>query len=257
MCGVLNLLGETNEWDGVANIGEAGVERARSRIGDRGHFITDYKDVDGFWSAVEYVGNNAALSLPYMGITVAGTVAAPFTGGLSLTAPAAVYTGQTWNEMEGEKNAAVAIGAGVAQAALDRLGLSFVFKGAGKAPRDLLKRGVDHLVGQGMTKEAATQTVMVATRKELASFAGNAAQVAADQLKAKALFKSVASRTLAGTAGEAATETLQETPAYLAAHHTGAGFDWNDLTERQLQAFIAGGTLGGAFGTVGGQRGTQ
>ena len=102
MWGVLNLLGETNQWDGVANIGEAGVERARSRIADRGHFITDYKDVDGFFDAVEYIGNNALLSLPYMGITVAGTVAAPFTGGVSLAAPAAVYTGQTWNEMEGE-----------------------------------------------------------------------------------------------------------------------------------------------------------
>ena len=253
MWGVLNLLGETNEWDGVANIGEAGVERARSRIGDRGHFITDYKDVDGFWSAVEYVGNNAALSLPYMGITVAGTVAAPFTGGLSLTAPAAVYTGQTWNEMEGEKNAAVAIGAGVAQAALDRLGLSFVFKGAGKAPRDLLKRGVDHLVSQGMTKQAATETVMAATRKELASFAGNAAQVAADQLKAKALFKSVAGRLVAGAGGEAATEALQETVAYTgAALGSDKVFDWNELNDRQVQALVAGGALGGVFATASG-----
>ena len=116
MWGVLDLLGETTDYDPLANIGKAGVERARSRISDRGHFITDYKDVDGFWDAVEYVGNNAVLSLPYMGITAAATVAAPLTGGLSLTAPAAVYTGQTWNEREGDKNAAVAIGAGVAQA---------------------------------------------------------------------------------------------------------------------------------------------
>ena len=253
MWGVLNLLGETNQWDGLANIGEAGVERARSRIADRGHYITDYKDVDGFWDAVEYIGNNAALSLPYMGITVAGTVAAPFTGGVSLAAPAAVYTGQTWNEMEGEKNAAVAIGAGVAQAALDRLGIGLIFKGAGKAPKDLLQAGINKLVADGMTKEAATQTVMAATRKELAGFAGDAARVASDQLKAKALFKSVASRTLTGLSGEAATEALQETTAYTAATlGSDKVFDWNELNERQMQALIAGGTLGGVFGTASG-----
>ena len=248
MWGVLDLLGETNQWDGVANIGKAGVERARSRIADRGHFITDYKDVDGFWDAIEYVGNNAALSLPYMGITVAGTVAAPFTGGLSLTAPAAVYAGQTWNEMEGEKNAAVAIGAGVAQAALDRLGIGLVFKGVGKAPRDLLKAGVEKLVADGMTREAAQKTVMAATRKELAHFAGDAAKVAADQLKAKALFKSVASRLTTGAAGESATEALQETVAYAGATlGSDKDWDWNELNERQIQALVAGGTLGGAF----------
>ena len=252
MWGVLDLLGETTDYDPLANIGKAGVERARSRISDRGHFITDYKDVDGFWDAVEYVGNNAVLSLPYMGITAAATVAAPLTGGLSLTAPAAVYTGQTWNEMEGDKNAAVAIGAGVAQAALDRLGIGLVFKGVGKAPKDLLQAGIKKLMADGMTKEAATATVMAATRKELASFAGDAAKVAADQLKAKALFKSTASRLVTGAAGEAATEALQESTAYLGATlGSDKVFDWNELNERQLQALVAGGALGGAFSVPG------
>ena len=249
MYGIVNLLGVETGYDALANIGEAGVERARTRIGDRGQILTDYKDVQGFGDAVEYLTNNAVLSLPYMGITAAAAVAGP----AFLLAPAAVYAGQTWNEMEGEnKNAAVAVGAGVVQAAFDRLGIGLIFKGAGKGPKDMIKAGIKKLTDDGMTEEAARLTIMNATRAEMASFAGDAAKVAADQLKAKALFKSVASRTLAGTAGEAATETLQETTAYLAAHHTGAGFDWNDLTERQLQAFIAGGTLGGAFGTVGG-----
>ena len=246
--GMLNLLGESTDWDLAADIGEAGVERARTRIADRGQIITDYKDVEGFGDAVEYITNNAALSLPYMGITVAATVAAPFTAGVSLTAPAAIYAGQTWNEQEGEnKNAAIAIGSGVLQAAFDRLGIGLVFKGAGKAPRDLMKAGVDALVKDGMTKEAAEKTILAASRKELAGFVGETAKVARDQLKAKAAFKNLAGRIVAGAGGEGATEVLQETTAYLAAHNTGAGFNWQDLYERQMQAFVAGSALGGAF----------
>ena len=248
MWGVVDMFGENIGSDYLETAGEMGVRRARNRIGQKGRLILDYKDVDGFWDAVEYVGNNAALSLPYMGITVAGTVAAPFTGGASLAAPAAVYAGQTWNEQEGEnKNAAVAIGAGVAQAALDRLGIGLIFKGTGKAPRDLLKAGVTELTKRGMSEEAAEAAVMQATRKELASFAGDAATVAGDQLKAKNLFKAMAGRLVAGAGGEAATEALQETVGYTGAHWTGEGFDWNDLNERQIQAIVAGGTLGGVF----------
>ena len=252
MWGVVDMLGESIDEDWLAQYGKSGVQRARNRIADHGKIITDYKDVDGFWDAVEYVTNNAALSLPYMGITAAATVAAPFTGGLSLTAPAAVYAGQTWNEMEGEKNAAVAVGAGVVQAALDRVGIGFIVKGVGKPPRELLKKGIDKLVADGMTREAAEQTVMAATRKELAGWAGDAAKVASDQLKAKALFKSVAGRVAAGTIGEGATETLQETVAYTGATlGSSKQFDWNELNERQLQALIAGSALGSTFSVPG------
>lgn len=252
MWGLVDLFGEQIDSEYLTTVGQTGVQRARNRIVDRGDFIKDYKDVDGFWEALQYVGNNAALSLPYMGITVAATLAAPVTGGLSLTAPAAVYAGQTWNEMEGEKNAAVAIGAGVAQAALDRLGIGLIFKGVNKAPKDMLRAGIDKLVADGMTREAATATVMAATRKELAGFAGDAAKVAADQLKAKALFKSMSSRLLTGASGEAATEALQESTAYLGATlGSDKVFDWNELNERQLQALVAGGTLGGAFSVPG------
>ena len=131
MWGIVDLLGEQIDSEYLTTHGKTGVQRARNRIGEQGRLILDYKDVDGFWDAIEYVGNNAAISLPYMGISIAGALAAPVTGGLSLTAPAAVYTGQTWNEMEGDKNAAVAIGSGVMQAALDRLGIGLIFK-AGK-----------------------------------------------------------------------------------------------------------------------------
>ena len=264
MWGVVDMLGESIDEEWLAQYGKSGVQRARNRIADHGRIITDYKEIDrfwnadgtwnpgGFWDAVEYVTNNAALSLPYMGITAAATLAAPVTFGTSLAAPAAVYAGQTWNEMEGEKDAAVAVGAGVIQAALDRVGIGLVFKGAGKGPRELLNKGIDKLVADGMTREAAEKTIMAATRKELAGFAGDAAKVASDQLKAKALFKSVAGRVAAGALGEGATETLQETVAYTGATlGSSKQFDWNELNERQLQALIAGSTLGSTFSVPG------
>ena len=117
--GMLNLLGETTGAEAIADIGENGVIRAKSRMQEYdAEKVLDYRDVDGFWSAIEFVGNNAAISVPYMAATIGGAALAPVTGGASLALPASLYTGQVWNEMEGEKNAAVAIGAGVAQATI-------------------------------------------------------------------------------------------------------------------------------------------
>ena len=102
--GVVDLIGDTAGWEGWQDVGQAGAERARARLSDYGTTITDYKDVDGFSTAMQYLGNNIALSLPYMAITTGAVAAAPATGGASLIAPVSVYTGQTWNEMEGENN---------------------------------------------------------------------------------------------------------------------------------------------------------
>ena len=82
MYGVVDMLGETTNYDPLKNIGEAGIERARTRIADRGTLILDYKDVDGFGDAMEYIGGNALISLPYMAISMGAAVAAPVTGGL-------------------------------------------------------------------------------------------------------------------------------------------------------------------------------
>ena len=143
--------------DVLEDLGEAGVERARSQLGDYGRTVLDYKEVTGakgfdkVGKAFEYLGNNLALSLPYMGATIVGTAAAPFTGGASLALPVSLYTGQVWNEMEGDnKSAALAVGAGIAQATLDRLGLKGIIS-VNKAPQGILNDAVGALVRQGMS----------------------------------------------------------------------------------------------------------
>ena len=249
--GVLNMLGETTGSETLANIGEAGVERARTQIRDYGTTVTDWKEVKDIGTAFDYITNNAALSLPYMAITIGGTAAAPVTGGISLAAPASVYAGQTWNEMEGEKNAGIAVASGITQAALDRLGLGFIFK-KGVGSQKLINEAINKLTAQGITKEAAKKKVFSATRKEMAGFVGDVATVAKSQLAGKQIFKDLVKRGLVAGAGEAVTEGLQEATGYTAATlGSDKTFDWNELNDRVMAGVIAGGALGKTFSIPG------
>ena len=256
--GMANLLGESWGVEAVADLGEAGVARAQERTAEYANTLTNYQDVDGFWDAIQYVGNNAALSLPYMAITAGGAVAtavtAPVVGataavGLGLSAPAAIYSGQIWNEQEGnDKSATIAIAGGVAQATLDRLGLKGI-TGKGIGSRELLNKAVAELQKRGMTKAVAEQTVANASRRELAGFAGDAAKIAKEQLQAKKVFKELAKDFGISASGEAVTEVGQELIGYMAANSSGENFNFKDLNNRLINAAIAGGTLGGVFST--------
>lgn len=255
MWGIIDMVGEKsgNEW--VKDVGEAGVTRARSRIADRGFYIQDYKDIEKFSDVFEYLGTNAAISLPYMAITLTASAAAPFTGGLSLTAPASIYAGQTWNEMEGDnKNATLAITSGIIQAALDRLGLKGIISASGVGKKTLNEAAVKLAARDGITLTAAKDIVVKATKKEIAGFADDAAAFAKNQLKARHILKDSLSRIGKGASSEAITEALQETTGYLAAHHDDimkGNFNANELLDRIINASLAGGTLGGGFSAAG------
>ena len=242
--GVANLLGEKTGAEGLANWGEDGVERQRAKLAEFGTTILDYKDVKGFGDAIEYLGNNLALSIPYMAITAGATVAAPFTGGLSLSAPASIYTGQVWNEMEGEKSAGYAIAAGVTQAALDRLGLTFILP-KGVASKEVFNKAIEGMVKKGWTKEAAEQSLAAATRREIAGLAGDVQEIAKSQLKAKEIAKGLLTKAGVGGVSEGLTEAGQELIGYTAAvQGSDKAFDWHDLNNRLVSAAIAGGSLG-------------
>ena len=112
--GVLSMLGAKGGDAALEAIGEDGIAKNNAELGMYGSTVLDYKEVNGFGSALEYLGNNLALSLPQMGATAVAVAASPFTAGTSLAVPAAIYAGQTWNEMEGsndQKSATWAIGA--------------------------------------------------------------------------------------------------------------------------------------------------
>ena len=249
--GVVDLIGDTQGWEGWQDVGQAGVERARARLSDYGTTLTDYKDVNGFGTAMQFLGNNLALSLPYMAITTGAVLTAPATGGLSLTAPASIYTGQVWNEMEGEKNAGVAIAGGVLQAGLDRLGLKGIVKtGSMKSMwDDAIKAVVDK---DGVSKDVAEQMLAGATRKEIAGLAGDAAAVAKQQIGAKNTFQDLVQRMVTAGGYEGITEGLQEATAYLAATQgSDKEFNFEELNERVIAGAVAGSALGSSFGAAG------
>lgn len=255
--GMVSLLGDTLGLEGMEGSGEAGVRRARARIADQGQILTSYEDVDSFGDAVDFVVNNTLLSIPYMGITAAATVTAPLTGGVSLLAPVSIYTGQTWNEMgdqirhtDKERSASVAIASGVAQAALDRLGLAGITGAGGK---ELYKRGVQALIDQrGMSKQLAEATMAQATKREMATLLGDVGDVAREQLKAKHLTTDLLKRMRTGALTEATTEGLQEAIAGIGADiGSDTAIDWNDIQSRAINGMVAGGTLGASFSVPG------
>ena len=251
--GMAELIGHEAGFEGLENWGEANKEDVQYEIGNQPHFITDYREVEDIGSAVEYVGNLAAMSLPYMALTIGGAALAPATGGLTLTAPAAVYAGQVWNEMgdtdDVDKNASLAVGAGISMAVLDRLGIK------GLANASLLSReGRKQVVEAAAKQGIPEQQVWNMTRLEAAKLMDNASAFAKQQITAANTGKAFLQSALIGSASEGLTEVGQETIAALAAYKGSNGakdWDWNEFNDRIIQAAVGGATLGGAFSVPG------
>ena len=250
LTGMVELIGHETGWEGLENWAEGSLTEQRYDLQNMPKVITDFRDVDGVGDFVQYVGNLGAMSLPYMINTIAATALAPVTGGLSLASPAAVYAGQVWNEMgdtdEIDKNAGLAVAAGISMAALDRLGVkglsnTTLLSSAGR--KELLKQGIPEA------------DIVNATRRAAAEMAQDSVKFSKDLLNKKLIATQFLSNATRGAATEGATEVAQETVAALAAH-AGAGksaaeFDWDDFLERIQQAAVGGGVLGAGFAVPG------
>jgi hypothetical protein len=275
MAGLQNMWGDLTDNEYHSRVGKMGVERNRRRLAEYGTRIVDWRDVDDISSGIDYVVNNAAMSLPYMMIAAGSALAAPLVGtaagvagagaavtgavtlGSSMLAPSAIYAAQTYNEMEGEKNIGIAVTSGILQGTLDRLGIGLIFK-AGNPTKEVLSKALTELRkpisegGKGLTLEAAQAMLSNASKKTIADFTKDAANAAKSQLTGKAIFKDLATRGIIGGAGEAFTEGLQEATAYTAATlGSDKVFDYNELTDRMIDGAIAGGVLGTSFSAPG------
>ena len=254
--GFLELIGQETGSQYLSDVGEAGIARARVKQEEYAKILTDWKDVDGIRSGVSYLANNGAMSLPYMittaAATVVGAAAAPVVGtagaiGIGVGVPSMVYAGQTWNEMEGEKSAEIALTAGLVQGALDRLGIGALSKGipAGKMTAEAVAKVA---AAKGVTKEAAEEMLATATKRELGDFLNAASDLATKQIVAKQTAKNF----LQSAATEGMTEVMQEATAYVAATQgSDKQFDWVELNERLTAAAVAGSALGGGFSIPG------
>ena len=247
LAGPAELIGHELGFEGLENWAEGRKEGYEYDIAAMPSTLVDYKNVDGFGDAVEYVGNLAALSLPYMLTTMGAAALAPATGGLSLAAPAGIYAGQVWNEMgdtdETEKNAALAISAGITMATLDRLGLQ------GIARTSLLsKAGQQEAMRNAVKAGIPPQAIVRASKLEMAKFSGDAARFAKDQLATRNILRSVLQGAAVGSTSEGLTEVAQESVAYLAAvAGSDKEFNEKEMLERLQDAAIGGAVLGGAF----------
>lgn len=251
--GIADMLGDSIGSESLSSLGEAGAARARGRIFEKGTTLTDYKEVKGFGTAMEFLTNNLAMSLPYMAITAASTVAAPFTGGATLAIPASIYAGTIYNEQEvGKKNALIALAGGAIQGALDVVGLKVIASSLGNTPKEFFEHGVTKLMNaEGLTRELAEAKLSALTRRQIADLARDGAQLAAAQLTKKQMAKDLLKRTAQGGVGEGITEGMQEAIGYTAAHYDGETFNWDDLVDRSIAGAVAGSALGGAMSTAG------
>jgi hypothetical protein len=187
--------------------------------------------LDSFGKLFDYAVATAASSAPQMVTSIVATLAAPATFGASLSVPAAIYTGQIWNDQpEGQKSASWALGAGITSATLDALGIKGIAGSLSvKATRDA---AVKELVKKGMTVEAAEQAIIAEARKTTKQLM--------DVVKAGA----------GGAASEAVTEVGQEFTQYLGSN-LGEIKDPNELKNRLMNAGFGGGLLGGGIAGAG------
>ena len=224
----------------------------------------DYRDVDSIWDGLDFMINNTAMSAPYMTTLVAGGLLAPVTGGASAviaySSTGASYAGQVWNDIEGEKGRAEAVGsimAGTAMAVLDRLAMSAFMKPSElltKAGRQALAEGIS--ATKNVTLDQAKRMILNATKAETKALISGLNNFAADNINNSQIMRELLKASGRGFLAEGVTEMAQEGLGYSASTAMSEGrfkenFNPNEFTNLLLQAGIAGGTIGGSLGVAG------
>jgi hypothetical protein len=257
--GAIDLIGKTTGSEFLSNVGTSNVRALKSELESlpylRNAEAIDEKGnwkLDSFSKLTDYLVGTAASSAPQMIVSLASAFAAPATFGLSLSAPAAIYTGNVWNEQK-EKNAGTALISGITQAALDRLGIAGLVKApnlniTSTATQELVKA---QLLKKGFSKEAAEAMIVKATQESVKDVADAARIVAArQQLGALNIGKAIGM----GAVSEGPTEGLQELVQYFgetSSLNVPEGEEYSKLKNRVLNATVGGALLGGTIGGTG------
>ena len=162
--GYLQMAGDANQWEWLAQKGREGVTTQKMLSGQLPDTLNSIRDIrtggdtwDTITDAATYAGNLIAGTLPMMGMlagaTLASGVAAP-TGVVAFmgsTPPSAVvYSGQFYaDQPDDKKNAALALSAGIGSAVLDRVGLESILKGGNIFSQIGRKEAVDAMLASG------------------------------------------------------------------------------------------------------------
>lgn len=266
LAGFAELIGEGLDSETIKSWGADQLDDAKDALAAAPELRTvDYKDVDGIWSAFEYLTNNVAMSAPYLITLTGGTLLAPFTGGataaIAYSAVGGSYAGQVWNDIQGpkgKKEAAGALMAGTAMAVLDRLGLAYIMK-----PSALLtKQGRIEVAkalkakNPGMTSAQALAAINKATKSEVKAVIQGMGNFASDNINNSKIIRELAKGAGRGGIAESITEAAQEGTGYLASAQLSEGglkenFNPSEFQSLLASSAIAGGTLGAGFSGAG------
>jgi len=237
--GSANLLSTQMDYEPGKTYSDAHLNRLKDELDDL-PFLKNAEAFDsktGKWKLdtygkfFDYVTATAAQSAPQMVASIAAAIASPLTYGASLSVPAAIYTGQIWNDQPaGKKDAAWALSMGITSAALDNLGIKGIAGSlSNKATREL---AVEALVKKGISREVAEQQIIAESKKvtkQLMEFTKAASE---------------------GVVSEGSTEVLQEL-AQVAGTNLGEIKDSPELRNRLLNAGFGGAVLGGGISGAG------
>ena len=251
--GALDMFGLEAGQEGLAR-----MEQVKEQLGIVENISIE--EVDGIGDFFEYLGNNAAMSAPYLGLIAGSALVAPagVIGAAVATVPTGmVYAGQTWNEMEGDKNAGAALAAGFAAATLDRLGLAGIVKPSQFLTASGKQKVVQALsAARGISNEAAEQVLKAEGKATATQMLRHMATTADGQVASYVqrgnLVKDVAKGALQGGVSEGLTEAGQETIQYATAVlASDREFNQFELEDRLFNALAAGTALGTGFGSAG------
>jgi hypothetical protein len=261
----ISVLGDMIGSESLYESGQAGARAQAYEMGKLPEFANDITKVDSLSSMGDYMAGMMGVAGPYMlGLgasaligAVAVTAGAPvLAGGALATAPAWwVYAGEAYGNMEGDvdqKNAAIAMGAGLGMALLDRLALGKLMKPSVTLKKDGLKQVAEMYAKENNIPLEEAMKKVVNESGDLAQKAlENISEFATIQMNKTLLAKTVGLGTLRGSLTEASTEGLQESFGY------GAGifgsereFDAGEYQHILTNALAGGGLLGGGISTV-------
>lgn len=170
-----------------------------------------YKDVDGLGSALAFISENLAMSLPQMAATMSSGAFSPFIQVITLGGEANAELKER-TDLPEDQRVAIATGAGVVMAGLDYFGLSRIFGGipAGKVVTEAVEGTLVQRLMQNGVSEAVGRTIQAAL-------------------------------------AEGTTEALQEAIVVGVTALSGGEYTADEVIDRFLQAFAAGGAAGGAL----------
>jgi len=275
MNNAISFAGDIGGSDKLWEIGQVRASESRHKLSNMPMIKNDFTKVKDLPSLVDWLQTQAGVATPWIlgmiasatagGIALAST---PLTGPIGLAFGTALvwqvpmmwqYAGEVYGNMEGDmdqRNAAVALGGGIAMTLLERLGL----KGLMSAGNVLKKQGLEELA---VIYAKKNNVAIEEARKKIADEAGKVTigtiadmgTIASLQMSKALLAKETGKGFLKGATLEGMTEFGQESIGYFAGLYgtdkeIRPRINWDEYKRISANAIAGGFALGGGIRTV-------